>query len=152
MITVVMEPGMKDKSRWTASLGGKLAGKMWIDASGDDPAEVYAKEIRQRLLKSMSEERRKEAEMHEKARHETVRQAGQAEDLRRSEQAIPLASLAGQRRSRRSSTESLTFRAVADVVRLASSRGSLWSSTRTEEPDDGSPRAGSYKVPTVQTR
>ena len=54
MITVVMEPGMKDKSRWTASLGGKLAGKMWIDASGDDPAEVYAKEIRQRLLKSMN--------------------------------------------------------------------------------------------------
>ena len=100
----------------------------------------------------MSEERRKEAEMHEKARHETVRQAGQAEDLRRSEQAIPLASLAGPRRSRRSSTESLTFRAVAEVARLASSRGSLWSSTRTEEPDDGSPRAGSYKVPTVQTR
>lgn len=84
MITVVMEPGMKDKSKWTSSLGGKLAGKMWIDASGDDTAEVIAKRIRERLLESMSEERRKEAEMHEKARHETVRQAGQAEDRRRS--------------------------------------------------------------------
>lgn len=84
MITVVMEPGMKDKSKWTSSLGGKLAGKMWIDASGDDPAEVIAKRIRERLLESMSEERRKEAEMHEKARHEIVRQAVQAEDLRRS--------------------------------------------------------------------
>ena len=94
MITVVMEPGMKDKSNWTSSLGGKLAGKMWIDASGDDPAEVIAKRIRERLLESMSEERRKEAEMHEKARHETVRQAGQAEDLRRS--LAPTAPLAPQ--------------------------------------------------------
>ena len=86
MITVVMEPCMKDKAKWTSSLGGKLAGKLWVDASGergDDPA-VAERKIRHMLLETMSEERRREAELYEQAREEIVREAARAEQLRRS--------------------------------------------------------------------
>lgn len=116
MITVVMEPCMKDKAspparpastqplqpirpprppppshhisssapqrqaNWSGSLGGKLQGKLWCDATQDEPAAMAhaVEQIKKQLTESMSEERRRDAELFEKERAEAISQRARA--------------------------------------------------------------------------
>jgi hypothetical protein len=75
IVTVVMEPEMRDTSLWTSTLGGKLGGKLFIDASMSDPAGLAeaADQLRRQIHANMSEARRREAESFEKARTEYIR-------------------------------------------------------------------------------